>query len=337
MILLWSLFLYGQVKGDNLDQEDFFRLMRLFYLRFFNYNRSVSKLAETIENLASKGLFSQSEVKFASVEGTPEDETDTKLRTDEETIKYRFLSQFTSEPDKLRKYESLIWEIEDHKFNRDASYVGNINISHLVDLSTNPTIEKLQNIKDSFYELMNFEEDRATEKNLITLLLHYGAFWQRDSPWYYYNYKFDNWKNIVRDRNSDEETFKKFFAEYISAKETPVLTEMINAKNKEFLSKHMESLSEITDFGKQLIVYAMLLDDIWATGNHMCYDEDKQQRLFATENHIFNTKRYRDGAYFYLWEKCIEKHKNMESMINHLKQELLDYQSFKRNTNIEPL
>jgi hypothetical protein len=319
MVLLWSLFLYPQVKGVNLDSDDFFRVMRLFYLRFFNYNRSVSKLVDTVEKIASKGLFSETEVLFANVVGTPMDETDTKLRTEEETKKYKFLSQFIAEPEVLRAYESLIWQIEDHKYNIDGSSLGNINISHLVDFSSNPTIEDLQKIRDRFYHLMSFDQVNK-EETLITLLLHYGVFWHRDSPTYYYNFKFDNWRNIIRDKNSNVGTFKKFFTEYMGTNEIPVLTEILNSKNQEFLSKHIESLFEITDFDKQLIVYSLLLDDIWGAGKHMCYDEINQTRLFYSENAIFNARRYRDGGWFYLWDECIKKYGDRETMKTYLEQ-----------------
>lgn len=318
MILLWSLFYYFEVKRESIHSDEFFRVMRFFFLRFHNYNRSVPTLKKTIDLIAVNGIIDSIENELGIQDDIPDEETDAKFHTAEEKEKYTFLLGLISEPDSLRKYESLIWKIEDHEYNLDGSYLKNINITHLVDFAANPTLLELQKICERFYLLMEFGEG-FEEEELINLLLHYGEFWNRVSPWYYYNFEFNNWRRIIRGADGDKQAFKNFFRDFITHHEPIQLNRLLDNKNKAFLSETVSDIFAISDFGKQLIVYSIILDDIWSEGFHICYEnEDPETRFFEQELSIFNCQRYK-GAQWYLWDAAKEKYNDritIEAFLN---------------------
>jgi len=328
MVLLWSLFYYYEDKNDSLNKDEFFRVMRFFYVRFHNYNRSVPTLKKTIDLLSINGIIDSIDNELGIKDSSPEEETDTKYRTKEETEKYTFLSGFIANPELLRQYESLIWEIEDHKYNLDGSYLGNINISHLIDFSANPIIEYLKSVRDRFFQLMKYTEGDE-EANLVTLLLHYGSFAAHVSPWYYQNYQFDNWRRVLRNVDGDKTAFKDFFKEFMDTDEIMPLSHFLNKKNLVFLELHKNDILEITEIRAQLITYSMLLGkDLWKVGNHMAYEANPEMRLFNHEPRIFNSKRYYgSAATWYLWEEVKqqfgEDREAIKSILLNKQQELI--------------
>ena len=50
-------------------------------------------------------------------------------------IKIILFSENKNNIENLREIEALIWEIEDHPLNLIGKDVGNINITHLIDLN----------------------------------------------------------------------------------------------------------------------------------------------------------------------------------------------------------
>jgi len=317
MILLWSFFYYFDSNSENLKRDEFFRVMRFFYVRYHNYNRSVSTLQKTIDLISINGIINSIDNELGLSDENPEEETDTKLRTDEERLKYTFLSGMIAEPGNLRKYELLIWKIEDHKYNLDGSYLKNKNISYLVDLSANPTLDELQKICDRFYLLMSFSEGFEEEK-LVTLLLHYGEFWRRVSPWYYFNFEFNDWRRIIRGADGDGTAFKDFFNDFLSNESPKPLSEILKQQNKVLLKQNSSNLKTLTDFREQLIIYSMLLDDIWLDGFHTCYENQEPEcRFFDNELILFNCERYK-GSHWYFWDEAETKYADKESMLNHL-------------------
>lgn len=317
MVLMWSFFYYFESNHENLKRDEFFRVMRFFYVRYHNYNRSVSTLKKTIDLISINGIIDSSDNELGISDENPEEETDTKLRTDEERLKYSFLSGMITEPEKLKQYESLIWKIEDHKYNLDGSYLKNKNISHLVDFSAIPTLEELKKICERFYLLMSFTE-KFEEEKLVTLLLHYGEFWRRVTPWYYFNFEFNDWRRIIRGSDGDGTAFKRFFAEFLSYESPGQLSVLLEQKNMVFLQQNSADLYTINDFSKQLLVYSMLLNDIWANGFHTCYEnQEAETRFFDKELILFNCERYK-GSHWYLWDEAKAKYTNIETMLNHL-------------------
>lgn len=303
MVLVWPLFYYFR-ETDNPNPVTLFRLLRFFFVRHNNFNRSVPTLKNTIDLLLVNGVIDKMDNQLSEKVDDPEEESDTKLRTEEESEKYKFLSKFTGDEKQLREYESVIWNIEDHVYNLDGKYLKNINISHLVDFSSNPSLSDLKKIRDYFFHLV-LEYD---EHDLINLLLHYGEFWYRESPYYYYNFKFNDTRRIIRGADGDPNVFKNFFKDFISYPKPPSLKDMIQQKNMEFLDANINDITSITDFRKQLIVYSILLgEELWDSGFHMCYEGEEETRLFDKEYAIFNTSRYK-GSHWYLWEYVKEKY-----------------------------
>lgn len=324
MVLLWSFFYYYETNEENLNSDEFFRVMRFFYVRYNNYNRSVSTLIKTINLIIINGIIDSIDNELGVSDEKSEEETDTKLRTEEEKVKYTFLSGLIAEPQKLKEYESLIWKIEDHKYNLDGSYLKNKNISHLVDFLTNPSIDELKKICNRFYQLMSFEEGYE-EKNLVTLLLHYGEFWRRVTPWYYYNFEFNNWRRIIRGADGNNNVFAEFFKEFLSYDSSRMLTELLEQKNKTFLEQNISNLYAITDFREQLLVYSMILDDIWSDGFHTCYENQEAEiQFFDKESNLFNCERYK-GYHWYFWEEAKANHTDRAAMQNML-QDLINEQ-----------
>lgn len=310
MILLWSMFSYFSTK-ENFNLEDYFRTLRFFYVRFNNYNRSVSTLRNTVEIITKKGVIDNFENNWVKYDDADE-ETDLKLKTEEESSKYKFLYQFKENEAELRKYEATIWEIEDHPYCLNGRYLGNINISHLVDLTKNPTLPELQKVRDCFLSLMNFE-DKEHQKTLTSLLLHYGPFYMRHTPYYYHNYEFDNWRRIIR--GTDGNAFQLLFNEILNSPSPVSLKELLEKKNNEFLAQHINNITSITDFREQLIIYSILWEDeLWYSGFHMCYDGEPKQRLFDQEYKIFNTKQYKGGEW-YLYDDLIKKHGSRKKIL----------------------
>lgn len=302
MVLLWSFLNYYEFNCEKLKRNEFFRVLRFFYVRYHNYNRSVSTLKKTIELISNRGIFDTNDNELGVIDNNQEEETDTKLRTQEEKVKYTFLGEMFKDPQKIMEYEAIIWKIEDHKYNLDGSYLKNKNISHLVDFEAKPSLEDLQNICDRFYLLMSFT-DGFEEKMLVTLLLHYGEFWCRVTPWYYFNFEFNNWRRIIRGADGDGKAFKEFFAEFLAYNIPRTLSELLKQKNNALLLKNATNLNTISDFREQLIIYSILLLDIWWDGYHICYEnQEPEMRFFDKELIMFNCERYK-GSHWYFWDE----------------------------------
>lgn len=317
MILLWSFFYYFDSNGNNLKRDEFFRVMRFFYVRYNNYNRSVSTLKKTIDFISINGIIDSTDNELGANDGNSEEETDTRLRTEEEKVKYSFLAGMVAEPEQIKKFESLIWKIEDHHYNLNGSYLKNKNISHLVDFSSKPSLDEIQKICDRFYLLMSFGEG-FEEKKLVTLLLHYGEFWRRVTPWYYFNFEFNDWRRIIRGADGDGKAFKDFFNEFLSFESLKPLSQILEQKNKAFVKQNSSNQKTITDFKAQLIIYSMLLEDIWRVGYHTCYEnQEPKEQFLDNELILFNCERYK-GSHWYYWDEALKIYANKESMLNHL-------------------
>lgn len=301
MILMWSFFYYFEANFASLNRDEFFRVIRFFYVRYHNYNRSVSTLKKTIDLITINGIIDSTDNELQPENAQSEEETDSKLRTNEEKSKYAYLSMFVDKPDELRQFESVIWKIEDHQYNLDGSYLKNTNITHLINFEEKPTLVELQKICDRFYLLMDFGKVHK-EAQLVNLLLHYGEFWQKETPNYYCNYRFNNWRRIIR--GTDGNAFSLFFHEFLATETLPLVAELINQKNKDFLTQHLTSISTLKSFREQLIVYSILLDNIWSQGYHTCHEsQEMERRFFDEELNMFNCLRYK-GSHWYFWESA---------------------------------
>jgi hypothetical protein len=244
-------------------------VLRLYYLRFKNYNRSVQSIKSDVENVTQYGPW-----KVVGI--------------DEENKKnYWYTVKINS--NEIRHFEELIWEIEDHPLNLDGRDAKAINCSHLIDFDKNPDIEELRIIKKKFFELFLVSDkgkvDELNWKKLINILIFYGSFWERQSPWYCWNFYFANWKKIIRNIDTQSTPFKNFFEEF---------------KQKSLEEIYKETVVEFdvdkstTDFNEQMKWYASKLQDkLWSQGYYIVfehYNYPKRDSNFINTREILNTK-----------------------------------------------
>jgi len=312
MVFIWSwLYYITESKRENIipKTDELYRFLRFFYVRFNNNNRSVSTLMKTVDLIIINGVWDtmNNELGSDQVEN-PEEETDTKFRTKEEDEKNKFLHKRLLK-DELLKIEELIWQIEDHPLNLDGSDVGNINITHLVDLNDSITTQKLEEIRDAFEGLFpngsKFPSDSAT---LNTVLLHYGDFYRSKSYSNGSKYDFADWKRNIR-----KNEFKKLIEVLV---EKPILEHLDNL-NWEFTTHHQQEIIDSQmaltvglNIRDKLIFYSLLLksEGVWQCGNIIIeYGQVNSSRLFKDEEkYIYNLKSDFRSSYVDLWEKAKE-------------------------------
>ena len=289
MVFLWSIFYY---YSEDIDKNVFFRFIRIFYLRYNNYNRSVSTLIKTVDNFKEyslSDLVNRSNNSFLNkTKENIEKYEDKSTLNFEEKQKLELLYEQIEKPIKQLKYEEVICQIEDHKLNLNGRDVGGNNITHLVDFDKVRSVEDLIVIRDKFYEV--FPEDKANYLNVQAVLLTYGDYWQKVNPPYYENFKFDNWKRTIRGyegaENFKNKTFLKFFNEF--SKSHLGLNDFI----KEKIDKYEYSDETINNsFRKQLIWYNIALDNkMWSKGNYIALrDWVPNDKRFNNQHKIFNT------------------------------------------------
>jgi hypothetical protein len=252
MAFLWPVLHYLARREElallpvNDAVDDAFRVLRIHYVRYRNFERSVAGLAARIETLCIEGPF--------QVSGN-----------DEENLKHALYQAVA--PDLLRRYEELIRAIEDHKFNRDGRDVGNTNISHLLALPPDLPLAALQLVKDKFYEL--FPPQQSHYETLQSVLLYYGPYHDRESPYYYFNFNFGNWKKTIRGLDSQEagqfKAFPRFLADFLLFPGT--LAQFLQGKRAT-----SPSLAQAPADHQKVLYYQQLVgNEIWRYGNYIAY------------------------------------------------------------------
>lgn len=297
MIFLWSFLCFITKNIENINELETFRFLRMFYLRYFNFNRSVSTLLKTVDLICINGVLDPINHQMNGtidadgeiVEVNIDEETDNSSRTAEERIKIHFLNKYIQEPEIQKQFEELIWQIEDHKFNLNGRDVGATNISHLVDLSQDITIDKLIEVRDRFNE--TFPEDKKNYHLVQSLLLYFGDYWYQVNPYYYLNYEFDNWRRIIRgytEKNkAPKSCFNEFFQTFCEFDGT-----LVEFRN------HLEEQNRIEDFvnvntlREQLIWYDQHLQSkMWSKGNNVALREwVTNDGVFINQHKIYNTQ-----------------------------------------------
>lgn len=311
MVFIWS-WLYYITEANRQDKSiqinEINRILRFFYIRYNNFNRSVSSLKKTLDLILINGIWDTLDNEMGNLDENPQEETDMKFRTSEETIKNTFLQRKSSGND-IYRIEELIWQIEDHPLNLDGSDVGNINITHLIDLNDSTTIKKLTDTRDTFFEL--FPNGTKSGLPLLkTILLHYGDFW-KDTSIYYKRYDFSDWKRNIR-----KVEFKTFIVSLIGK----TLDLHLNDLQNKFLTDHKTdiknsiiALSAGYSMREKLIFYSFFIpsEELWSQGERVIIcDEIEHSRLFKDENQIiYNSKgNFRgDRGNLDLWEKVNEQ------------------------------
>lgn len=273
MVYLWSTLIFTGEKDLN-NTEEIFRFLRIYYLRYNNFDRSVSTIIATINDINTEGLFKS------------------KLLTNEEIEKHNFYLSLDNQ-NEINLYEELVWEIEDHKYNLNGRDVGSSNITHIVNFKEINTKKDLEIIKNKLYEVFPI-----SEKNHFTIqnvLLYYGEYWHQDTPYYYINYRFDNWRRILRDRDFDNKNtrtvFNTFFNEFI--KFSGSVNDFLEMKrNTKIFSQDCDTLVE------KLCWYNHYIGDkMWHQGNFISFSI--QGNYNALPNYKSADKIFNDYKIFY--------------------------------------
>ena len=306
MVFVWSIlhFLKDVDLILPLTNKEI-RDVRMFWVRYNNFDRSIEKLAIKIEELKNgTDLF---------------DPNDNNSTEELEKNKYYLEILGIKDNDEFHINELLIWQIEDHPLNLDGSEVGKINITHLIDFNEKLDSTHIQNIKDCFEDLFP-NKIKIGSPFLKTILLHYGDFYRDTSPSYYKRFDFSEWKKNIRKKE-----FKIFIKEIIG-KDIKLYLEILNNKfllnNKIEISNSISTLPEGLTLRKKLIYYSLLLstDTLWKEGEKIAIcDEVESLRLFKDETMvIYNSKGNFRGysGYNDLWK---EVKRNFKDPINELK------------------
>lgn len=277
MVFVWGVLHWvdSALSSDKeLSTHQIFRGIRQFYLRYKNNVRSVTGnngIKNSVKSLLDTGYISAK-------------------ADDEEYKKERWLAHI-SEAEGWESLESMLWQIEDHPFNVDGSDVGLTNSSHLIGFEEKITLEKLTKIKNTFYNC--FPADKSSDSSkfpeVLSLLLHYGQFWRRKSPYYYENYQFNDWRNIVRSGTPllKDREFKVFFDELMETGRS--VEQLLAEKRKRYIERTDDSLLS------QLLWYNNnVKEDMWNQGAYIAlceyYTDNNEDQKFDERRPFLNTK-----------------------------------------------
>ncbi len=314
MVFIWSWLYYiteSKRLGNAIEINELYRVLRFFYIRYNNNNRSVTTLKKTIDFILINGIWDTMDNDMgADQDKNPEEETDIKFRTKEEDKKNIFLHKRLPNKDIL-KIEELIWQIEDHPLNLDGRDVDNINITHLIDLDDSTTIQKLEEIRDSFWGLFP-DGSKSGSAILKTILLHYGDFYTIRGYSNGHKLDFSDWKKNIR---------KKEFKQLIEILSEKSLFLLLDELDDNFIDKYKNvikdshiCLPEGFSIREKLIFYSILLkpEGVWQCGNVIIeYDHVNSSRIFKDEDKfIYNLKSDFRSSYVDLWQKANESYEN---------------------------
>lgn len=279
MVFLWSV-LYYITNVKKKDEDEIFRVLRFYYIRYNNNNRSVNAIRDKIGEICSDGVWG------ADIqEDVVDDEDNFEDSLTEEQQKHKWFNSLPEED--LRLYEALIWEIEDHPHNIDGRYLFNLNSSHLVNYNSKISLKRLQNIKSRFYDLFPLKSNRTNLEKLQTLLVFYGEFWEMQSPEYYKNMCFNNWRRVVRNIDGEKKAFKQFFREWSNDPDKS-LDEWFKDKVVDVENLAIADM----DLHQQLKWYAYRLGtEMWQRGGNIAIrDWDGKDKIFKQSPKFLNTQ-----------------------------------------------
>lgn len=292
MVFMWFVFLLLEQKKENVLTNKEIRALRYIWLRYNNYDRSVTKIKDKVN------MF----INAKSNEDNENEEIEDKLLQEEEKKKYEFLriienNKFNFEKNFGEK-EKIIWSIENHKLNLNAKYLNFTNISHLIYFDEEE--QQLQQVKDTFFCLFPEENNDKYYDNLVLLSLFYDYDSDRSTNFSAFDSKSNN--RFLRKESRKfirEIVFKKIFndikKEYIKNKEPiknnsmeNIIKELLNKKQVNFLKKFKNETNLIKDIDDkkskigQIIVYYILLKE-----KAVCFfDENKGFAFFKDKPEI---------------------------------------------------
>lgn len=298
MVFYWSLFKYlSKVDFEN-NIDSVYRTLRIYWVRYNNLDRGINTIDSRVDAIV-----------HADVWGT-----DSNSFSLDEVAKHKFLVDHIDDKD-LRNFESAIWRIEDHPLNLDGYQVRAQNITHLVSFESNPSLKDLEDIDSRFRKL--FPKDTLSgPKKLNTILLYYGYYANRTTPYYYRNLDFSNWKRIIRDMDSGrgesegegDWVFSNFFGDYNGEPLENLLSQVQN----EYLTENKEAILSATDSVNLnslyhcLCLYALIIKDIWKYNKrHIAiHEETSEDRVCVFEDRrVYTTNgTFRGYNYDELWD-----------------------------------
>jgi hypothetical protein len=287
MAFIWPVLRFISKRNEVvLPINEAFRVLRIYYLHFTNFDRSVANIEKKIAELCTSY-----DLSIAHIEEQVEDLCNfgpfIAFGNEEENLKHALYTSV--DPGLVYQYEELIWEIEDHKFNLNGRDVGGNNISHLIALSPVPSLVELQKVKEKFYAL--FPPGKQRYKTLQNTLLYYGPYQHRESPWHYFNYNFGDWRRTIRGRGSEEsntpaKAFERFFADFLGFEGT--LDDFLGAKRSTVLRKE-----EAQKHYQKVLWYSQTLkNQTWSKGDYIAFSNDwaGQDDNFPDCPIIYNTR-----------------------------------------------
>jgi hypothetical protein len=189
--------------------------------------------------------------------------------------------------------EAILWQLEDHAFNGGE-------VEHLLPETDSEQFRAtLERIHTTFFRL--FPTGQTSLPLLQKVLLYYGAYWQRESPWYYSIYNFEDWSATVRGKQ-----FREFFADFSTQ---PLTLEAFYLAQKAvyFQETTVQQLRQTEDERGQLIVLSALYDlaqarygqplSMWKVGSYIGfhYGAASQHPVFVVDREYINAHRYLGG------------------------------------------
>lgn len=272
MVLLWSVLeLFSNIEAIDLNLIISFRIV---YNRYHNYNRSVLTNLNDITNFKNESFET---VLYEN-------------NNDEEVFKYQYLKN-QRQVHYFNALLSVIWEIEDHPTNLNGRDVGNTNSIHLIDYKSNLSLERLELIKQKFYELIPLDEKGKevwdNYGKLLNCLIAYGKCWNAKVTNGYDNLDFDNDRRVVRDIDAEgDKCFYRFFIDYLQAIDLEDLESKI--LREPIYNEQTEDWLEILQWYN-----FKLREEMWGQGYYIAvggWDYRKKDKYFPNRFHFVNTK-----------------------------------------------
>ncbi|MBP5556829.1 MAG: DUF262 domain-containing protein [Bacteroidales bacterium] len=310
-MLFWSWMYYYKLKrtdnidSSNIDSSEMLRLIHFYYIRYHCYKRSARPLFRIIEDIAKNGFNIYKQLNGNNEEIDDQDkegETDSRLFSNEEVVLSKIFNLNTSSAFAL---ESICWKLQDIPYLKDGKKVGGNTINDFLDYIGNDNEQTALKEMETLYSDLNYLISNDDNFNKVkSLLLFYSEdygcpFWQRQSPYYYYNYECSLKKRIVRC-----EAFLDFYKEY---RESRDLDQMLKEKRKDFFS-----LNHVFDFNEEVvhslknmaIIYDAIITrnpdlvQIWnkdsvAFSNSLVEEDvESGQYLYRNQMKLWSLKRY---------------------------------------------
>lgn len=224
----------------------------------------------------------------------------TVLLDEEEVIK---LHLYKNPPAEINRenLEILFWKIEDHKiFNGEISFL----LMEYFNKENNTL--NYNDFKKSWLVFEELFHEESNHKYISKALVYYGNTWQRETPYYYYNYNCQDWSWLI---GIDKGKYLMQLIKDMHGQKFDYIKTIIKNKiNNYFVENNYQSIDDIkqsTSFFNQIKILVAIdfycKDRLWNDGSYMAEDDRyswKDDAKFFNENRvIYNITRYVRGGY----------------------------------------